>query len=97
MTLITAEPRFFFSLSTYAALSRFITSRHSSPFDFWSHFFLGYSTRVPSSIHLIDFSDREQAAMQRQHPLFPFVQHGDDLTGSRMPASALPLSQDFIN
>lgn len=31
MTLITAEPRFFFSLTTYAALSRFITSRHSSP------------------------------------------------------------------
>ena len=41
MTLITAELSFFFfSLSTYAALSRFITSRHSSPFDFWPLIFL---------------------------------------------------------
>lgn len=54
---------------------------------------LGYSTRVWVSILALIFQLRARPREQRgtdSRPLFPFVRHDDDLTGSRaMPASAL--------
>ena len=49
MTLITAELSFFFffSLCASAALFRFITSRPSSPFDFWPLFFFFFFWATP--------------------------------------------------
>lgn len=61
---------------------------------------LGYPPLECASLSSHWFSNWERglgAARHRQRPLFPFVRQDDDLTGSHMPASAPPLSLDFIN
>lgn len=78
----------------------FISWHHDIPhfFDFQSHIWAPPLEYGSQSSHW--FSNWEwdlEAARHRQPPLFPFVRHDDDLTGSRMPTSAPLLSPDFIN